>query len=195
MKTRATHRSRNAGLLMWTCIVLFAARVIGQFEALVMAPDWLPSMEVWYSGLMPYYLLLPAQVLLLMIMAVVAWNPRVRSGRFAAASPRAARALRVFAYLYLAAMALRLGINLGEHGEDFWRHGAIPVAFHWVLALFVLVSARPSEGAVRGVRLPAQYQHEDDEADDIPHGDVPPVPQPLADGLRFGEEIRYRHTG
>ena len=195
MKAAALHRSRTASLLLWSCITLFAVRVIGQFEALVVAPEWLPAMEAWYSGLMPYYLLLPAQVLLLMIMAVVAWNPRVRSGRFAAAGPRTARALRVFAYLYLATMVLRLGLNLGEHGEDFWRHGAIPVAFHWVLALFVLVSARSSEDAVRRLRLPAEYQHEDDEADDIPHGDVPPVPQPLADGPGFGEEIRYRHTG
>ncbi len=191
MSGRATHGSRTAALLLWSCIALFAARVIGQFETLVRAPDWLPAMDAWYSGLMPYYLLLPAQILLLMIMAVVAWNPRIRSGDFAAANPRAARAMRTFAYLYLAAMVLRLAVNLAENGAEFWRHGAIPVAFHWVLALFLLVSARRSEGPVRLVGLPAEYQDEDEESDDIPHGDVPPVPQPLNDGLGFGEQVRY----
>ena len=181
--------------MLWALLGLFVLRVLGQGLVAFFDVKFLPPMEAWYSGLMPYYLLLPAQVLLLMIMAVVAWNPRVRSGRFAAAGPRTARALRVFAYLYLAAMVLRLGLNLRENGEDFWRHGAIPVAFHWVLALFVLVSARSSEDAVRRLRLPAEYQHEDDEADDIPHGDVPALAQPLAYGPGFGKEIGYRDAG
>ena len=37
-------------------------------------------MDAWYSGLLPYPLLLPAQIAILMLMAVVAWNRRVRSG-------------------------------------------------------------------------------------------------------------------
>ncbi len=100
-----TRLSRSAAILLWSCIALFAARVIGQFEVMLLAPAWLPPMDAWYSGLMPYYLLLPAQVVLLMIMTVVAWNRRVRTGRFAAANPRAARALRFAAYVYLGLMA------------------------------------------------------------------------------------------
>ena len=135
-------RSRSAAILLWSCIALFAARVIGQFEAMLLAPAWLPPMDAWYSGLMPYFLLLPAQIVLLMIMAVVAWNRRVRTGRFARANPRVAGALRLAAYLYLGVMAVRLGLNVIANGAEFWREGAIPVAFHWVLALFLLVSAR-----------------------------------------------------
>ena len=48
----------------------FAARVLGQFEVLLISPDWLPGMEAWYSGLLPYYLLLPAQIAILMVMSV-----------------------------------------------------------------------------------------------------------------------------
>jgi hypothetical protein len=89
-----TREGREVALLLWSCIALFAARVIGQFEALVASPGWLPGMDAWYSGLLPYYLLLPVQIALLMIMAVVAWSRRVRTGRFALARPRVARGLR-----------------------------------------------------------------------------------------------------
>jgi hypothetical protein len=163
MKHHMTSRGREVAMLLWSCVGLFAARVIGQFEALVLSPAWLPPMDAWYSGLLPYYLLLPAQVALLMVMTVVAWNRRVRTGRFAAASPRFARGLRIFAGVYFGLMAVRLGVSVFEHGADFWAHGAIPVAFHWVLALFALVSGRAS---------PSQP----DEAED-PHGDVPALLQ------------------
>ena len=194
-RTRMTHRSRSAALLLWSCIALFAARVIGQFEVMLLAPGWLPPMDAWYSGLMPYYLLLPAQVVLLMIMTAVAWNRRVRAGRFAAANPRAAGALRLAAYLYLGVMAIRLGLNVLANGAEFWREGAIPVAFHWVLALFLLVSGRASESRTRTVWIPAGDEYQDEETDDIPHGDVPALPQPLAHGLRLREQVGYRNAG
>jgi hypothetical protein len=190
VKHHMTRQGCEIAVLLWSCVALFAARVIGQFEALVVGPAWLPDMDAWYSGLLPYYLLLPVQVVLLMIMAVVAWNRRVRTGRFAAAQPRVAAALRAFAILYFAVMAVRLGFNLAGNGAEFWREGAIPVAFHWILALFVLVSGRRSMLS-GSVRIPAQYQHEDGETYDIPHGDVPAMAQPLAHGLGFGKKIGY----
>ena len=63
MTRRLAQGNCTALVLLWTCVVLFAARVLGQFEALLLTPDWLPDMDAWYSGLMPYYLLLPAQIL------------------------------------------------------------------------------------------------------------------------------------
>jgi hypothetical protein len=171
----------TAAALLWTCTALFAFRVIAQLEALLIAPGWLPDMDAWYSGLVPYPLLLPAQIALLMLMAVVAWNRRIRAGSFARANPRTARALRIAALCYFTVMAARLAIHVLDHGADFWREGALPVAFHWVLALFLLVSGR----------APTDQQPQRDEADDVAHGDVPAVTEPLADGFRFGEEVRY----
>lgn len=171
---------RQTASVLWACIALFAARVLGQFETLLIEPTWLPPMDAWYSGLLPYPLLLPVQIALLMLMAVVAWNPRVRRGSFAQAHPLCAVALRRFAVVYFLAMAVRLAVNVNENGADFWSEGAIPVACHWVLALFVLVSGR---------RAPAEKQHEGDEADDIPHGDVPSLAQPLACGPGFREQV------
>jgi hypothetical protein len=172
--------SRQAGILLWVCVALFAARVVGQLEVLLLQPPWLPDMEAWYSGLLPYPLLLPAQIAILMLMAVVAWNPRVRRRLFARRHPRAAGALRAFACLYFVAMAVRLALNVLDNSVDFWRQGAIPVAFHWVLALFVLVAGR---------RIPAQQHHQHDETDDVPHGDVPALAQPLRYGFGLREQV------
>ena len=48
--------------MLWICIALFFVRVLGQIEVLLLAPDWLPPMAAWYSGLLPYPILLPAQI-------------------------------------------------------------------------------------------------------------------------------------
>jgi hypothetical protein len=175
---------------MWICVALFATRVIGQLEVLLVQPGWLPDMDAWYSGLLPYPLLLPAQIAILMSMAVVAWNRRIRTGCFARAHPRICGALRICAAIYFVVMALRLGVNVVNNGADFWRAGAIPVAFHWVLALFILVSGRASE-AVGRVRMPAEDRDQDEESDDIAHGDVPALAQPLAYGFGFRKEVGY----
>jgi hypothetical protein len=150
-------------------VALFAFRVIAQVEVLLLEPAWLPGMDAWYSGLLPYPLLLPAQIAILAIMTVAAWNPRVRRGLFARAHPRAARALRGFAIAYAAAMAARLLWIVGQHGYEFWREGAIPVAFHWVLALFLLICGRPF----------AAERREEEETDELPYGDVPALAPPL----------------
>ena len=193
MNPAPARRATSAAALLWGCAALFASRVVGQLEALLVAPAWLPDMDAWYSGLMPYHFLLPAQIAILMLMAVVAWNRRVRGGQFARANPRAAEALRILAVIYFAVMAIRLAVNVNENGGDFWREGAIPVAFHWVLALFILVSGRASE-TMRGMRMPPEHRHQDDEADDIPYGDVPALANPLEHGPGLGVEVRHRHA-
>jgi hypothetical protein len=194
MTGAAAKRPVSAATLLWTCVALFAARVIGQLETLLVAPRWLPDMDAWYSGLLPSPVLLPAQIAILRLMAIVAWNPRVRSGAFARARPRAAQALRMFAGIYFAVMAIRLAVNIQANGFDFWREGAIPVAFHWVLALFILVSGRGSAVPDRA-RVPAQYRYQHDESDDIAYGDIPASPEPLTYGLRLGKQVGHGDAG
>jgi hypothetical protein len=194
MTAGAASRSRSAATLLWSCVALFAARVLGQLETVLVAPLWLPDMDAWFSGLLPYPVLLPVQIAILMSMAVVAWNPRVRNGSFARSRPRVAEALRILAGIYFFVMTVRLGVNIFDNGADFWREGAIPVTFHWVLALFVLVSGRASVVPMRG-RIPAQQRHQRDEADDVAYGDIPAMPKPLANGLRFGKQIGHGDAG
>ncbi len=153
--TSATMRPKDAAVhsdivpssrvvLLWAALGLFLLRVIGQVEVWLLAPAWLPPMEAWYSGLLPYPLLLPAQILLLMGMAVLAHvQTSPRCGNYAP-SKRATAVLRSVAMLYFGGMALRLAVTVRNHGGEFYLHGGIPIAFHWVLALFLLVLARPA---------------------------------------------------
>ena len=133
--------ARERILLLWVCLGLFLLRVLGQIEALLLAPSWLPPMQDWYSGLLPYPVLLPAQIVLLMIMAVIAANQTLTNTH---APGRWRRWVRVFAVAYFAAMTLRLLIQLGRGAPDVIAAGGIPVVFHYVLALFLCVLARPA---------------------------------------------------
>ena len=131
-------------VVLWTCIGLFLLRVLGQVEVVLIAPAWLPPMEQWYSGLLPYPLLLPAQILILMLMTGLTVRemrrPRDAPGR---------EWLRVVSLLYFAAMLSRLGIQLLRGADDVIAAGGIPVAFHWVLALFLLVLSRTTTSRER----------------------------------------------
>jgi hypothetical protein len=118
--------------LLYMCLALFFTRVVAQVEVLLLAPNYLPDMAAWYSGILPYPLLLPMQILLLMGMSVLVAHAR-------SAKPlRHGYLWRTLAVLYFAVMAVRLVICVAIHGSEFYLHGAIPIAFHWVLALFAL---------------------------------------------------------
>lgn len=123
-------------VILWACIGLFLLRVLGQIEVVLTAPTWLPPMEQWYSGLLPYPLLLPAQILILMLMTGVTVNEMRRP------YPARRDRLRQLALIYFGAMVLRLIIQFSRGAEDVIAAGGIPVAFHWVLALFLLVLSR-----------------------------------------------------
>jgi hypothetical protein len=126
-------------VVLWSCTFLFLFRVVGQIEVLLQAPAWLPAMEAWYSGLLPYPLLLPAQILILMFMCY--FNARAAT-HLSSGHSRWHTPLRVFALLYFASMVIRLIVQLGRGAEDALAAGGIPIAFHWVLALYLLTFAR-----------------------------------------------------
>jgi hypothetical protein len=122
----------RAALILTALTLLFLARVAGQALVVFAGVTWLPPVESWYSGLLPYPVLLPAQLVILTVQAIVdhaAWTGRPWLDR---PRPRAARGLRQFAYVYAVAMAVRWAVT-GTH--------AIPVLFHWVLAVYLLVLA------------------------------------------------------
>jgi uncharacterized membrane protein len=135
-------RWRISGLV--AALTLFFGRVVGQVQVLLLEPEWLPPMQAWYSGVLPYPILLPAQIVLLMLMSLVAYD-HVRGRGFFWPSHRAVRiGLRAFAILYAAAMALRLAVMMSLPPHSLLEAGIIPITFHWVLAGFVwLVSVAP----------------------------------------------------
>jgi hypothetical protein len=111
-------------------------------QALVAFVDvaFLPPMGEWYSGLLPYPLLLPAQIAILAFQAMVArafWTGR---GVLVTPRPRLGRVLIVASAVYFAAMVVRYAVTMTLHPERRWvGTGTIPIVFHWVLAAWLYV--------------------------------------------------------
>lgn len=117
-----------AFLLLFTA--LFCLRVAGQIGVALVAPRWLPPMEQW--NFVPYRLLLPAQLVIIAVMAAIV------AGR-AEPGPALARVLVAASFVYWAAMALRYVHRMLRRPDQRWLGGAIPIVFHCVLAAFVFV--------------------------------------------------------
>ena len=133
---------------LWACIFLFFLRVVGQLEVLMVAPPFLPPMSGWYSGLIPYPILVPVQIAILMLMsALVVCEMRAPFG-----TGKWMPWVRGFALVYFAVMCLRLMLQFLRGADNVIDAGGIPVAFHWVLALFLLVLARRPSALQRGGR-------------------------------------------
>jgi len=116
------------------CLVLFtglfAVRVVGQIGVAAFRPSWLPPMDEW--NFVPYRVLLPVQLVLLVLMgALVAGS--AEPGR------ALARGIVASALVYWAAMGVRYAIRMARRPDQRWLGGAIPIVFHCVLAAFLFV--------------------------------------------------------
>ena len=123
------------GLLAWA----FLGRVLGQVTVALLEPAWLPPMQDGYSGLLPYSILLPIQVAILLIQARISWDLWRGSGFFTQRYPRFGVRLGWFSYGYFAVMVIRYLITMVLFPERRWLgSGTIPIVFHWVLAAYLL---------------------------------------------------------
>jgi hypothetical protein len=137
--------ARGRGL--WLLFGLFILRVVGQIVVGVFAPAWLPPWDQWQSGLLPYPVLLIAQLVLVAWMWRLCLDNTSRTGRFTVRSERVRRGLRMFAAIYAASMLFRY-VATQSLTDAAWWHDTIPVVFHLVLAGYVgLLGARPLRGA------------------------------------------------
>jgi hypothetical protein len=114
--------------LLWSLLALFVLRVAGQAMVAFFDVPWLPPMERWYSGLIPYELLLSAQIAIVVLMSKISSDFTRRRGFFV--QPRRFFAVHWlwFGWIYLAAMLVRFAL----------QGPTIPVFFHWVLAAFAI---------------------------------------------------------
>lgn len=138
--TERRHAERVATTL-WCLTGLFFFRVLGQMLVAFAHVRFLPHMAEWYSGLMPYPLLLPTQLVMLAGMAWLNWGVMSGDGPVAAHRPRLGQGLIILAVLYAAGMMARYFISGSLHPErQWWPPGIIPIIFHFVLAgyLFTL---------------------------------------------------------
>ncbi len=124
-----------AGWVLFVCAFLFALRVGGQVIVALYAPRWLPAMHHWYSGLMPYRYLLPAQLVLLTLLVLIAYDVSRMDGFFADSGWEALSVpLRIGAVVYFAAMVVRYVLTMALKPERRWFKRTIPIWFHMVLA-------------------------------------------------------------
>ncbi len=112
---------------------LFALRVVGQLLVASGVAPFLPPMDDWQSGLLPYPLLLASQVAILGIFGTVCVQFTRGRGYFVRHHTWLATPLWIIGWIYAAGMIVRYGVL---------RRDAIPVVFHLVLASFLLTVAR-----------------------------------------------------
>lgn len=132
---------RRRRIALWLCLSLFVVRVLGQIEVVLLSPAWLPPVGAWESGLIPYSVLLPLQILLIAWMAVVASDHWRGSGYFWVARVTTRRRLKIMALAYFAIMLLRLLITAAIPPHTLFERGLIPIIAHWDLAAFVYLTA------------------------------------------------------
>ena len=127
-------------LVMWALTLLFFLRVLGQLLVAFFDAAFLPAMEEWYSGLVPYPILLPIQILILTFQVKVCMDFSRGRGFFVVQRKTMGRIVLWFSYLYFASMLLRYIITMVLHPDKRWFGGTIPIFFHLVLAgyLFTL---------------------------------------------------------
>ena len=126
-------------ILLWSCLLLFILRVLGQIYVAIYHVTWLPPMSEWYSSVMPYYQLLPAQFIIIMLMTVIAYDFTRASGFFFVTTPLTSTILIFLSVIYFSAMVIRYIIKMTRHPEQRWFGGCIPIAFHSVLATFLFL--------------------------------------------------------
>lgn len=126
-----------AAVLLALFTALLSGRVVGQLVVVLFAPRWLPPMEQWQSGLLPYPVLLASQIVVLTLMALITRDFVRGSGYFVAPHPGGGIFSIVFAGVYFAGMVVRYVVRMRRHPGQRWFGGTIPIIFHSVVAAFL----------------------------------------------------------
>ena len=133
--------AQRYALVLGVLTLLFVGRVLGQVLALLdIGP--LPPFERWSSGLVPYPLLLPLQLALIVLMLRIVPDFATGRGFFVALSPRTGVILMQLSYLYALVMIVRYVVTMAMHPDLRYFTGTIPIWFHFVLAAFLYTLGR-----------------------------------------------------
>ena len=122
-----------------TLLFLFCLRVLGQFLVAFLHVSFLPPMEEWMSGLVPYPELLTAQILIIALYGKACIDFFHKDGFFATPRRTLGTGLLIFGSLYFGVMVIRYTIRMSLYPHERWAGGCIPIFFHWVLSSFILV--------------------------------------------------------
>ncbi len=133
---------RRLAPVLWALLALFVLRVSGQALVALFRIPWLPPMREWYSGLLAYPLLLPAQLLIILVLGAVCRDFTRGHGWFVTPRARLGRWVTWLGFAYLAAMIVRYVVWMTVHPEARWLGGTLPIVFHCVLATFLILFGR-----------------------------------------------------
>lgn len=125
----------SAFLILFTILLL--GRVVGQLIVYLHAPRWLPPMDEWQSGLLPYPVLLASQIVVLTFMTSICVDFARARGFFVEPHPRGGVFSIWFACAYFAGMVFRYIVTMIRRPERRWFGGTIPIVFHSVVAAFL----------------------------------------------------------
>jgi hypothetical protein len=134
--------NRTYALLLGGIAFAFFLRVLGQALVAIGWAGFLPPMEEWYSGLVPYPPLLTIQVVILALQTAISRDIWKDAGIFAGRRPALGRSLQWFSYVYSAVMLVRYVVTMAAYAERRWLSGTIPIFFHWVLAAYLFTLGR-----------------------------------------------------
>jgi hypothetical protein len=137
---------RRYALALAGLAVAFLARVVGQALVAFLDVRFLPPMEEWYSGLLPYPLLLPAQVAILAFQAAVTVQLWTGSGTLARPRSRLGERLALASALYFLLMVARYALTMALFPELRWVGRSLPTFFHCVLAAYLYLLSRYHRG-------------------------------------------------
>ena len=122
-------------LILFTFLLF--GRVIGQLIVYLYAPRWLPPMDEWQSGLLPYPVLVASQAVVLTFMTSICIDFARRHGFFVEAHPNGGVFSVWFAYVYFGGMVFRYIATMALRPERRWFRGTIPIVFHSIMAAFL----------------------------------------------------------
>jgi len=133
----------------------FLARVLGQALVAFWGVEFLPPIEEWYSGLLPYPLLLPAQIAILLLQAAVSRQLWMGSGPLARPRPVLGERLKRASAVYFLVMVARYAVTMALFPRLRWVGRSLPTFFHWVLAAYIYLLSRYHRGLALGRRIRA----------------------------------------
>lgn len=133
---------RTYAVILALLAVAFLGRVMGQIVVALFNPPFLPPMQEWYSGVIPYSVLLLIQILILVFQAVLSRQLWVGRGDLTRKRATLGVGLKWFSLVYFAAMVARYVISMAVFPERRWFGYTIPIFFHFVLALYIYVLSR-----------------------------------------------------
>lgn len=125
--------------ILWVLLLLFILRVIGQIVVVLNLVDFLPPMEEWQSGLLPYRYLLISQIIIIIFYGKICLDFSRGDGFFVVPFKKLGKGVFFFGTLYFSSMVIRYILQMILYPETRWFGQTIPIFLHLVLATFLIL--------------------------------------------------------